>query len=573
MWLLVIQCVTGLMLMATYSPSMTSAWASVQFIDQTAAGRFLRGIHHFASHALIVLLVVHVARVLLTGAFRAPRELVWITGLLLIPLVVIWTITGNPLSGSQKGLAQIQVEGNILRSTPIVGPLLQHVLIGGDEVGNLTLTHLYFLHVGLLPLLVGGLCALHLHQIFKHSQVSDSRTNGSTTDCLPYWPYQTVRNLTVLAACLAVISFFAWKYGAPLDFPADPNLPLSPRPEWYFRWLFELRRHFTGDSEFVATMLLPGAILAFFVAVPFLDLRMSRWMSMAFRVVVVAGSIGGWSWLTLQSFSRDWRDPEFLAAQEQSHDLTLRALELAQKVPISVEGAAELLRDDPQTQGPLLFAQHCAGCHSHTAPNGEGIAAAEPSAPNLYRFGTQDWILGLLDPVRIASSDYFGMTKFREGDMSSTIHSLFDDAGDDGAAELREKLSSVAAALAAEGGDSTIEPNQVERGRELLTGELSCTDCHRFGDAGELGSAPDLTGYGSAEWLAGMIGDPTGDRFYAGDHNDRMPKFAEHTQPELNLLSPNELDLLVRWLRREAPMQNGDHSPATSPRAAAVSSR
>ncbi|MDB5389259.1 MAG: Cytochrome b/b6 domain protein, partial [Planctomycetaceae bacterium] len=86
-WLLVVQLVTGLLMMASYSPSMTSAWASVHFIDQTPGGRFIRGLHHFASHALIVVLILHVIRVLVAAKFRKPRELIWVTGLLMIPLV------------------------------------------------------------------------------------------------------------------------------------------------------------------------------------------------------------------------------------------------------------------------------------------------------------------------------------------------------------------------------------------------------------------------------------------------------------------------------------------------------
>jgi len=84
----------------------------------------------------------------------------------------------------------------------------------------------------------------------------------------------------------------------------------------------------------------------------------------------------------------------------------------------------------------------------------------------------------------------------------------------------------------------------------LLAGSVSCTDCHKFHDQGELGSAPDLTGYGSREWLLGMIDNPQHERFYSGDRNDRMPAFADDSEhPERNLLSPRELSLLVDWLR------------------------
>jgi ubiquinol-cytochrome c reductase cytochrome b subunit len=251
--LFIIQLATGLLLMLSYSPSITTAWASVHFIEQTAAGSFLRGLHHYTSHALIILCGVHVVRVLLARAFQAPRELLWVSGLLMVPLLVAWAISGNPLSGGLKGVAQIEVEGRIIGSTPYVGPIIQRILIGGDEVGHLTLTHLYFLHVGLLPLLVIGLLAFHVTQVYRHG-LSVAEIGGPQDDVshfsspnlaalaakgavpvqpprLKYFPHQTVRNMIALTVLLGILAVISWRFGAPLDAPADPTLPQTPRPE------------------------------------------------------------------------------------------------------------------------------------------------------------------------------------------------------------------------------------------------------------------------------------------------------------------------------------------------------
>ncbi|MBI1900659.1 MAG: cytochrome b N-terminal domain-containing protein [Planctomycetia bacterium] len=552
-WLLVVQVFTGLLLMTTYSPSTTSAWASVHYIEQSPAGAFVRGVHYFAAHAFIILFAVHLVRVLVTGAFRAPRELIWLTGLLLMPLLLAWAVTGNPLCASQKGMAQIEVEGNIAGSTPVVGPALRHLLVGGDEVGHLTLTRLYFLHVALIPLLALGLLALHLSQVYRHGLTPAGGNAGRST---PYWPYQTARNAAVVAAVLGGIALLAWRYGAPLDAPADPDLAQTPRPEWYFRCLFELRRYFTGDWEFVATSLLPAAVLTFFVSLPWLDRRLAPRAGLALRALIVAGAGAGFAWLTWSSFHRDWNDDQYQLAQAEAADLADRARALADEQQVPPQGAAWLLRQDPKTRGPWLFARHCAGCHSHADAQGQGILAAEPSAPNLSGFGTAEWIEGLLDPESIAGPRYFGHTKFAEGDMASHVRQLFADAAD--AEALRGKLRLAAQALAAEaerpglGAAGAQDETAIAEGRALITGELGCTDCHKFHDNGELGSAPDLTGYGSYAWLTEMIGNPQGERFYPGDHNDRMPAFAKDPhQPQRNLLSPQEIDLVVRWLRGE----------------------
>lgn len=563
LWLFVTQVVTGFLLMTTYSPSTNSAWASVHYIEQTAGGSFIRGLHYFTSHALIILFGIHIVRVLLSGAYRPPRELVWITGLILIPLLLVWAITGNPLSAGQKGMAQIEVEGNIIGSTPLVGPIARKILIGGDEVGHLTLTHLYFLHVGLLPLLVIGLLLIHVSQVHRHGlSASDNRQGSRPT---PYFPDQTVRNMLMLTVVVGIVATLAWRRGAPLDAPADPDLAYSPRPEWYFRCLFELRRHFTGEWEFIATLVIPLAVLVFFVALPALDRLCSRPVSVGLRTCIVLAGLGGWGWLTWTSYAHDRYDAEFLASQVYAEELADRARLLADQQTVPVEGAAALLQDDAKTQGPLIFAKHCASCHSHVDPAGNGIAAEELSAPNLFGFGRPEWIAGFLDPDKITSDHYFGKTALVDSDMATRVAELFDGRDGDRLDKLRQEMNQVARTLSAEAAlpsradADKSDADEIASGRELLVSKLQCTDCHRFHDEGELGQAPDLTGYGSREWLAAMISDPTAKRFYSDDRNDRMPSFAKDGQhPEQNLLSPHELKLLVDWLR-------GDWYEATAP--------
>lgn len=558
LWLLLVEAVTGFLLMATYSPSVTSAWASVHFIEESASGSFIRGLHHYTSHALIVMFVIHMLRVLLRAGFRPPHELVWITGLLLFPLTILWAITGNPLAATVRGMAQIEVEGNIIGSTPWIGPLVQRMLIGGDEVGHLTLTHLYFLHVALLPLGVGLLLAVHIAQVYRYGLSTprwlDSRELARS---VPYWPYQTLRNMIVLAGVLSALSLAAYVWKAPLEAPADPQLPHTPRPEWYFLCLFELRRYFTGNLECIATLVIPLVGLATLLALPLVDARCPARASGALRWSLVLAGLGGWAGLTLTSLARDWGDAEFQQSRAQTAEFGRRAMLLANHNEVPPEGAIALLRGDPQTQGPLLFAQHCAACHSHVDADGRGIAAAKPSAANLAGFASRAWIAGLLDPERLRSPHYFGNTRAASGDMVGAIVEAFEKAAaTEMEGELRGQLEKAAWALSAEaqlpGQRAADQRDQtaIAAGAQLLSGALKCTECHKFHDHGELGSAPDLTGYGSRDWLIGIISNPGHERFYPDDRNDRMPAFAESaSQPETNLLSPREVRMLADWLR------------------------
>ncbi|OYV81804.1 MAG: hypothetical protein B7Z73_17660, partial [Planctomycetia bacterium 21-64-5] len=389
------------------------------------------------------------------------------------------------------------------------------------------------------------LLAVHLSQVYRHGLASG--TLADSPRARPYWPYQSVRNATVVAAVVAIVAWLAWQRGAPLDAPADTEIAVLPRPEWYFRWLFELRRYFTGEWEFVATLVVPLAVLAFFLAIPFLDQGCGRRVGTALRWLVVIAGIAAWDWLTWASLARDANDPEYQEAQVQAAELADHARQLADENGIPPEGASALLRDDPETQGPLIFERHCASCHSHSGPDGKGFVAAESSAPDLVGFGSTQWTAGLLGPDAVASPRYFGRTSFAEGEMVGAVRDLHAEASQ----ELPGQLRAVAMALAAEASPAAAgsQAEVVEQGRQLIVGKLGCTDCHKFHDEGELGSAPDLTGYGSREWLEEFIRNPRDERFY-GDRNDRMPAFADRSvSSEHHLLTDREVRLLVDWVR------------------------
>jgi ubiquinol-cytochrome c reductase cytochrome b subunit len=346
----------------------------------------------------------------------------------------------------------------------------------------------------------------------------------------------------------SIVALLAWRRSAPLDAPADPELSHWTRPEWYFLFLFELRSYFVGKWEFVATAVIPVAALLLLIGMPVLDRMSSRRVSAVLRGAIILAGVASFAGLTLASVFRDEKDLAHQRLIAESEEYAARARELADADGIPPEGAITLLRDDPQTQGPLLFQRHCAGCHSHVDQNGEGIVAAEPSAPNLRGFGSAAWIEGMLDPDTVASDHYFGHTAFADGDMVNAIRDLFDGADDNKKQELRDQLHKVAIALAAEQSGTGSDDPLVNEGNELLTGDLACIDCHRFHDEGDLGSAPDLTGYGSAEWLSAMIVNPEHERFYP-DTNDRMPAFgATPDDPSGGVLTSNQIDLLVRWL-------------------------
>jgi len=254
-------------------------------------------------------------------------------------------------------------------------------------------------------------------------------------------------------------------------------------------------------------------------------------------------------WHTLE---RVRRSQAFLAAVKQAKGDAARAIELAgrpERIPPA--GMLELSRRDPKTQGPRLFAQHCAGCHAHVDPlAGDAEAViAKSSAANLHGFGTVDWVRGLLDPAQVAGPAYFGNTAHKEGDMVAFVR----DELTSEAEWPKRDVEAVVAALADEAG-RPVPPDLaglVDRGRELVASADRCGGCHTFrGNDAEPGAAPDLTGWGGREWLVGIITDPTHERFY-GDTNDRMPRFGVAAEGAVAPLTPEQIGLVVDWLRGE----------------------
>ncbi len=149
---LAVDLVTGLLLMSTYSPSSSTAWGSVYYITyQMDLGWFIRGLHRFGSFGAVVLGGFFLLRLVLTGAYRAPREVHWWLAVGTFLLILGLGVTGNILPWDQRGYWAAMVETNIAGATPVIGPAIKKVILGGSEFGNQTVTRFHALHVSILP--------------------------------------------------------------------------------------------------------------------------------------------------------------------------------------------------------------------------------------------------------------------------------------------------------------------------------------------------------------------------------------------------------------------------------------
>jgi ubiquinol-cytochrome c reductase cytochrome b subunit len=575
-----VQVVTGLILWAAYSPSAQTAWESVYYIQhQMTAGWLLRGVHHFAAQVMVVLMAIHFVQVVIDGAYRAPREINFWLGLILMQLVLGLALTGYLLPWDQKGYWATKVATNMIALLPVLGEPLQRLVVGGSAYGHHTLTRFFALHAGVLPALLMIFLTLHVLLFRRHGlTVRDPNHAPDTT----FWPEQVLRDAVACVAVAIVVLVLvlrnyptadagapiAPQLGAELGAPADPADNYSAaRPEIYFLFLFQSLKYLEGLPPIFGAIIVPGLVMLSLFLIPFIG----KWkLGHRFNIVYTFALLIGAGVLTVLA----WREDHNGATVESQHYLEAvakaeadakRAVELAgAPTGIPPTGALTLLRGDPKTQGPKLFRDNCAACHSHAPPEEisknvpatQVIVAEKASASNLWGFGSLEWAKGILDPQRVGSPHYFGATAFKEGEMvvfvKETIGGKLAELKGEELAAYRRKIEDVALALIAEANQSVGKiadfDKRVAAGRDAVVNEFACIDCHKFREDGALGTAPDLTGYASREWLTAFIANPADERFYR-DTNDRMPAFAPHPGDLTNRLRPEELALLVSWLR------------------------
>ncbi len=568
-----VQFVTGVILWAAYSPNAQGAWESVYYIENVMAGGWmLRGIHHYMAHATMVLLVLHLMQVVIAGAYKAPREVNFWFGIALLHIVLGLSLTGYLLPWDQKGYWATKVATSIASITPVVGPALQKVLVGGADYGHLTLTRFFALHAGILPGALIALIAAHVYLFRRHgvttgglrAQMAIAEPEGVVSEGVEdgdpaaapaaartgrFWPDQALRDSVACLAVMAAVLYLVIRTGgAPLGAPADAAEPYAAaRPEWYFMFLFQWLKYFPAGTEVIGAIVIPGLVVTLIALMPLAG----RWrLGHRFNLGLTGGVLSGVALLTWLAYAQDRADPDFVFAQTNAEAEADRAVELASGGGgIPAEGALALLRADPLTQGPRLFADRCASCHTYDGHDGLGRPLPEPqTAADLKRFASREWLEGLLDPERVATPEYFGGTEFATGRMVRMVQRRVAGFTHDQQTDLAKVIKAVSAqaTLPYQAEADEVDRAEILEGTALISSaSVGCTECHEFQDVVDDPIGPVLTGFGSREWLADFIRDASHPRFY-GDSNDRMPAFG----PE-QILSDEDIRLLTDWLRED----------------------
>ena len=168
LFLFTLQATTGMFLAMYYSASPDHAWDSIRFIEsEVTFGHLIRGIHHWSASGMVIMVFAHMLRVFVMGAYKYPREATWMVGVVLMTLVLGFGFTGYLLPWDEKAYWATVVGTNMAEQAPFVGKFMLKVLRGGEDLGAVTLTRFFAVHVLFLPAMIIPLLGIHLFMVVK----------------------------------------------------------------------------------------------------------------------------------------------------------------------------------------------------------------------------------------------------------------------------------------------------------------------------------------------------------------------------------------------------------------------
>lgn len=316
LFLFVIQILTGILLALYYKPSPDQAFESVRAITtEVDFGWLIRSIHSWSANLLIGVLLLHLLTTYIMRAYRRPREMTWITGVILLGLFMAFGFSGYLLPWNQLAFFATRVGTGIVGVVPVIGNNLLLFARGGENVTGDTLARFYAVHVVILPLVTFALLGMHLYLVQKHGMsipqgVSAKQGGEKNVRSMPFVPHFLLRDMVGWYIALGILAALAALFPWELGHKADPfgSAPEGIKPEWYFLAMFQtlkhLPQHILGmEGEMVGVLFFSFCGLVILL-MPFIDFRAAegrpRRLLNLLAALVVLGFIGMTAWGLLE---------------------------------------------------------------------------------------------------------------------------------------------------------------------------------------------------------------------------------------------------------------------------------
>lgn len=301
----IVQVITGILLVIYYQPTPASAYNSILYImNGVNFGWLIRSVHAWSANLMVIFCVLHLLRVFFQGAYKAPRELTWIMGILLLAVTLGFGFTGYLLPWDQRAFWATTVGTEIAGAIPVIGEYALNFLRGGAQITAHTLSRFFGVHVLVLPATLAVMLIIHLtlvHQQGIADPDADLKEPGKEKKkLLPFFPNYVLDEVIGWYIMLAVMIILASLFPAGLEDPADPlRTPPHAKPEWYFLFLYQGLKLVPRIVGVVFPMI-AGLLL---LALPFLDRSpfhspsrrpVATAIGVITVIIVIALTIWGW---------------------------------------------------------------------------------------------------------------------------------------------------------------------------------------------------------------------------------------------------------------------------------------
>src|ERR1700688_3075078 len=379
-----LQLVTGILLALVYVPAAVEAWNSLQTLNQhITLGWFIRALHGWGSNFMVAIVLIHMVQVFLFGAYKFPRELTWIIGVLLLLLTLGMAFTGQVLRFDQDAYWGLGIGASIASRIPIVGPWIVSIMLGGPIIAGATLSRFFALHVFVIPGLLIAFVGLHLLLVLKlgiNEWPMPGRIVRRATymqeyhelihkDGIPFVPGAIVKDMFFSGFILLAIAACALYFGpfGPSGQPDPTIIQTVPRPDYFFLWLYAVLSLLPPSMETPALLIGPVIALGVLLALPFFsgegEKSWKRRPIAVLTVLLVAVALG--------TFTHLAADAPWSPVMDAWSGEPIPAPDLKRRTAL-------------ERQGALVFqAKQCHNCHALGGTGGERGPALDGVAVQL----------------------------------------------------------------------------------------------------------------------------------------------------------------------------------------------